>query len=214
MKPLVIMPVWANEPETISITEEAVKSLAGFPLLIIDNGSSVGGGQLREWADIYIHNKENLGYAKAVNQGLKLADKGEIVCVANNDIRVSPNWWGVAKEIFEDKKVGSVHFRMIPYNEPFSFGDDTWKEGKERWGSSSLFVMRNVQLYDENFFNSVEDWDFWIRMRLEKKLRTAYTNKACYQHYDSYTRYKRPALETEDQMNRDYFVAKWGTQPE
>lgn len=225
------MPVWSTNAQFINLTENAVSSLGDCELILIDNGSTYGAGQLREWASLYIRNQENLGYAKAVNQGLKLCEPNELVAIANNDIRVSPNWQIVAKEIFntetdnfhvveegtwgmavEPDEVGSVHFRMIPYDQPFNSGNDTWVGGKERWCTSSFFVVRNVQLYDENFFNTYEDWDFWKRMR--KNYKQAYTNKVEYQHMDSFTQQFVPEREVNDKKNREYFKEKHGGYPE
>lgn len=210
----VIIPVWAIDPETISVTESAVESLKGHELVIVDNGSTVGSGQLREWADVYIRNKTNLGYAKAVNQGLRICEGADFVAVANNDIRVPEYWEEVAKNIVKDgNMVGSVHFRMIPYGQPFNPGGDVWYEGKERWGSSSFFVVRNIQRYDENFLNSLDDWDFWRRMR-DRGFKTAYTNRAEYQHLDSYTQQKIPTRADNDDKNLQYFLKKWGESPD
>jgi GT2 family glycosyltransferase len=210
-KPDVIMPVYSMDETVINLTENAVNSLKGFKLIIIDNGSTVGAGLLREWADVYVRNKENLGYAKAVNQGLKLA--GSIVAVANNDIRVSPNWWDVAKEALKEPFVASVHYRMIPYDQSFNPGESTWLKGKERWCTSSFFVVKNEWLYDEHFQNSCDDWDYWHRVR-EEGFSTAYTNKAEYQHMDSFTRFKLPETDEQDRKNRKYYVEKWGDTPE
>lgn len=205
------MPVWATDPETISLTENAVQSLAADRLIIVDNGSTVGGGQLRQWADLYIRNKENLGYARAVNQGLKLA--GDLVAVANNDIRVSPNWKEIALETLALERVGSVHFRMLNYDEPFALGNETWPKGKERWCTSSFFVMKNFLLYDEHFLNSYDDWDYWARFR-QHGVTTAYTNKAQYQHLHSYTQAKVGDRSENDRRNREYFTKKWGMSAE
>ena len=101
----VIMPVFILDHETLQLTEAAIESLGDVNLILIDNGSLFGGGKLREWADVYIRNRENLGYAKAVNQGLKLADM--MVAVANNDIIVSPNWKEVAYEALREPGVRS-----------------------------------------------------------------------------------------------------------
>ena len=196
----------------INLTENAIESLGDVNLILIDNGSTFGAGALKGWADVYIKNKQNLGYAKAVNQGLDYLREEELVTIANNDIRVSLNWWDVAQEIFNNKEVGSLHYRMLSYDEPFELGNDTWIGGKERWCTSSFFTVRNVQRYDENYMNSIEDWDFWMRMR--KKYRQAYTNKAQYQHMDSFTRWKLPEIEEQDKKNREYFVEKWGEEPE
>lgn len=204
----IIMPVWAIDDATINITENAVESLKGHTLIIIDNGSTVGGGQLRQWADIYIRNKENLGYARAVNQGLKLV-LGETVAIANNDIRLPPNWDKVANEVIAMEDVGSVHFRMIPYDQPFNPGTEVWTTGKERWCSSSFFVLRAVQLYDEGFLNSLDDLDYWRRFR-EKGFLTAYTNKAEYQHLDSFTQQKVGKRSENDIKNQEYYKHKYG----
>lgn len=209
----VILPVWITSPDTLGLTEEACKTLKtdNTRLIIVDNGSTLGGGRLRELADLYIRNKENLGYAKAVNQGLCLA--GGIVAVANNDIRVSDGWVEESLKILELDKVGSVHFRMIPYDQPFNKGDRTWITGKERWCSSSMFVMVNAQLYDEKFLNSLDDWDYWRRFR-EAGWKTAYTNKVEYQHLDSHTQQKVVNRNENDQRNLDYYMKKYGEHPE
>lgn len=209
----VIMPCWIINEQLLLLTQSAIESLGDVELIIIDNGSPMGGGYLRSVASTYIRNKENLGYAKAVNQGLKLCDKGEIVAVANNDIRVSSNWQEVAKAILKNEKVGSVHFRMIGYDESFIEEKDVWYGGKERWCSSSFFVVRNVQLYDENYFNSYDDWDFWKRMRDQGYIQ-AYTNIAQYQHKDSFTQQFIPNREEFDIRNREYFKKKHGGYPE
>jgi GT2 family glycosyltransferase len=212
----VIMPVWILDEETLQLTKAAVESIkAGAPdcqMIIVDNGSTHGVGLIRDLADLYLRNKTNLGYAKAVNQGLKLA--GEIVAVANNDIIVSPNWWKVARELFDDEPItGSLHYKMIAYGEPFKLGKNTWVTGKEKWCSSSFFVMHNGQLFDEEYLNSIDDWDFWRRFREAGNL-TAYTNKAQYQHKDSHTQQKITNRAENDAKNRQHYFEKFGETPE
>lgn len=209
----IIMPVWATTPDDIRITEAAAESLKGHQLTIIDNGSTFGAGQLREWADIYVRNRTNLGYAKAVNQGLRIHPQG-MKAIANNDIRVSPNWADIAEEI----EAGcphpfSVHYRMVPYDQEFNPGDQVWKVGKERWCSSSFFVVKSNQVYDEQYLNSLDDWDYWRRFR-ESGGVTFYTNKAEYQHYDSFTQQKRTDRSENDKLNLAHYVEKWGETPD
>ena len=208
------MPVWARDADLIDLTENAIKSLRenDVKITIIDNGSPIGGGALREWADEYVRNPVNLGYAPAVNQGLKL-HMGELVAISNNDVRVSKNWKEIAEEILEDPKVCSVHFRMIPYDQLWNPGTEISKEGRERWCSSSFFVVRAEQLYDEHFFNSYDDWNFWKEWRT-KGFKQAYTNKAEYQHLDSSTVNRMEKHEITNVENREYFKKKWGKYPE
>jgi GT2 family glycosyltransferase len=87
----IILPAWILNDSLMNLTETTVKSFresGDHHIIIVDNGSQMGGGLLRELADTYIRNKVNLGYSGAVNQGLRLCEYGESVCVANNDIRV------------------------------------------------------------------------------------------------------------------------------
>jgi len=210
----VIMPCWITDHETLDLTVDAINSIyvADCRMIIIDNGSTMGASVLREKADLYIRNKENLGYAKAVNQGLKLA--GSVVAIANNDIRVSPNWWEIAEKILVNlDNVASVHFKMVGYGEDFNLGEEYWEGGKERWCSSSFFVVRNGQLYDEEYLNSIEDWDYWRRIR-ELGYTTAYTNAAAYQHKDSHTQEKIPNRGENDLRNRKHYHEKFGETPE
>ena len=210
----VIMPVWIINEELRVLTMQAIQSLGKVNLIIIDNGSPLGGGYLRSVADIYIRNKKNLGYAKAVNQGIKLS-KNEIKAISNNDIRVSPNWQEVAKEVFEDDNVYSCHFRMTDYETPFTYGDQIFIGGRERWCSSSFFVIKSwtPQLYDENFLNSYEDWCYWKQIR-ESGWKQAYTNKASYQHHHSFTQKLIPEREVNDLKNKEYFKKKFGVYAE
>ena len=95
-----IMAVW-NEAE---ITEQAVKSLyenSGFPyrLIIIDNASEEPtASRLRQWAEtgiygeiLLLRNEQNIGWLKATNQGMHLADS-DYICLINNDIIAGKNW--------------------------------------------------------------------------------------------------------------------------
>jgi GT2 family glycosyltransferase len=208
----IILPCYLKDQELVDLTVAAVESLRGNEITIIDNGSPMGGGLLRELADEYIRNKTNLGYAKAVNQGLKL-HMGEVVAVANNDVRVGKNWMDVANEIMKDPLVCSVHFRMIPYNQPWNPGNETWIQGKERWCSSSFFVVMARQLYDNKFLNSYDDYDYWYRWR-QKGFRQAYTNKAEYQHLDSSTVQRIPKHAEVNTENYEYYKKKHGEYPD
>lgn|SRR3990167_3972513 len=220
-KTTIIMPVWISNDELYDLTDKALVSLretiGGYDeLIIIDNGSPIGGDQLQKVSEICIRNKTNLGYAKAVNQGFKLAS-GDFITVANNDIRVSSNWLIIAREIFERlPKAGSVHFRMIGYDENTITGDEIWVTGKERWCSSSFYIIRKEAIskggYDENYgLGGGEDWDFWKRVR-DNGWETVYTNGAYYQHKDSSTSNTRNLKEREesDKKAAELFKQKFG----
>lgn len=227
MKTTIIMPIWVTKPELFTLTQNAYLSLAqteglaGTEFVLVDNGSTIGVDQFTKWADIYIRYQGNRGYPDAVNRGL-INGTGDMFCVTNNDIRVSPNWLEVTKEIFKDKEIGSAHFKMIPYDEEIKLGDKIWKTGKERWCTSSFFVIKREalpkNLYDLDYgMGGYDDWDFWHRVRHVNKWKTAYTNKAVYQHKDSSTQnLNRDIRERNesDKGNRDRFKIKFGDYPE
>jgi len=224
MKVSYIVPVYIINQQGFDLTKSAIASLRASDnsaeMVIVDNASELGGGFLRSVADIYIRNRKNLGFCPAINQGFKLAT-ADILAPANNDIRVSSNWKAVAEEILEDKKVGSVHFRMTKYNVPFKYGNKTWKTGRERWCTTSFFVIKREalpkDLWDENYgLGGYDDYDFWHRVRHLNGWQTAYTTKASYQHFDSFTYLAMSQEERakRDKKNFDYFTKKWGKNPD
>lgn len=208
MKIDVVMPVLIVSQESLTLTEAAINSLGDVNLIIVDDASPFGGGFLRSKADTYVRNKERSRFAGSVNKGLKLAGDG-LIAVVNNDIRVSPNWQEVVTGVFRDDTF-SVHLRMTDYGVPFAYGDETTYEGRERWCQASFFVIdgKKKQLFDENFKHSYDDWEYFFRAR--KNWKTAYTNRACFQHEHSFTRRQMANFQQEEQGDREYFKSLYG----
>ena len=221
MKVSIIMPVWIRNKKLEDLSISAINSLLEpkAEFIIIDNGSPELFEYGRSVSSIFIRNRENLGYAKAVNQGFRLAS-GDLIAVANNDIRVTLNWLEAAEAFAAQPifKVGSLHYRMIGYGEKTVAGDQVWLSGKERWCSSSFFVIRRDAIpeggFDENYgLGGGEDWDFWLRVR-RAGWNTAYTNMAYYEHKDSSTLKTLPTREKDGKRASTYFREKWGASPE
>lgn len=212
----VIIPAWITREETLELTKATIQSLGDVELVIVDNGSTIGGGWMRSVADVYIRNRENKGYAIAVNQGLRLATC-RLKTIANNDIRVSPNWQVVAEEVLHaNTNAYSCHFRMIGYDEPMEYGDTIAYTGKERWCHGSFYIIDTQKVtfyYDEAYFNSYDDWDLFNTVR-KSGLYTAYTDKACFQHANSHTQQLIPERGANDKKNKEYFKSKWGYYPD
>jgi GT2 family glycosyltransferase len=217
-----VMPVWVNDPELLMMTQASIdcyKSL-GAKLIIVDNGSTIGGSVFRKGADIYIRNQKNLGYGPAMNQGLKLC-QSEFIVLAENDTLASPNALKTALDIFSDPLIGSVHFRMLDYNADFSYGEDTWLHGKERWCTIAFCAIRRLAMpigfFDENYITAnYEDWQLIHDIRHILGWKTAYTNKACYKHRDGFTQKKldQEVRKKEAHENREYFKRRNGNYPE
>ncbi len=191
----IVIPCYLKNEELLQLTKSTIHSLreADLPeyeLILVDDGTSVFSGYLREEADTYILHPENKGFIQSVNDGMKLA-RGKYILLTNNDIRAAPNFWTVAKEILdEDDNVISVHPRMCFYEEEMLYGDRTYTTGRERWCQGSFFVIRKTfAMYPEFFMGTgggYEDWYFFCELK-DEGWRTAYTTKTCFQHKDSST---------------------------
>ncbi len=210
--------------ELYELTNNTIKSfgasegLKDSELIIIDNASKLGGDQLSKASHIYVRNRVNVGYPAAINQGVALANNN-LVCLANNDIKLSVNWAQVAREIFSmDESIASVHYKMVGYNEPFNLGNKTWINGKERWCHGSFFVVRKdifneIGGYEESYKEGgMDDWDFQHRLRHIAEYKTAYTNRAAFQHMDSmtYNAHDQKKRAAKDKRNEKIFLDKFG----
>lgn len=134
----IIIPSWFTpgqngrwgENETYWFAQECLKRLIQvtpkdlYELIIIDNGSTLeldynnlpigyhySVEDYFKTADIVIRNKENLGFAPAVNQGVFLA-RGEYIAVINNDILLFTGWIEKMLEIFEKELTPPVGLVM------------------------------------------------------------------------------------------------------
>lgn len=208
----VVMPCYINSDHLVDLTKATLASLGTVKeLIIVDDASPIGGGYLRSVADIYIRNRDNLGYARSVNRGFKQAS-GDYIAVANNDIRLSPNWQEVVLSDLTDPKVYSLHFRMTDYDVPFQYGNKTTYTGKERWCHASFYVIHaknTLMYYDEHYRNTYDDWDLFTSVR-KAGYQTAYTDKACFQHVHSATIPYMPKHPEVNNANKEYYKSKWG----
>jgi len=104
-------------------------------IIIVDNGSkdsSIAIYKKHEKKNLenikyyLIANEFNLGFPKAVNQGIMLANrlKCPYICLLNNDIEVESGFiHNLVKSIEKDENIFSVSSKMLQYNNP-NFIDD------------------------------------------------------------------------------------------
>lgn len=227
MKLSVIMLTCDINQELADLSKTAIDSLnysvQDKQFIIVDNNSTYGGAYARSQCDTYVKHKENTGYTGGVNTGFALA-KGDFIAIANNDIKVTPNWWEEAERIFNsDPKVGTVHFKMVGYDEPVNLGTDTWIGGKERWCHASFYVIRKEAIPEGWYFEGYkaggyDDYDFFHRMRDLNGWKQAYTNRAAFQHKDSSTYMALDARDGDrserDLRNREIYKERHGEYPD
>lgn len=107
----IIIPTYNQLDYTIKCIESVLKHTSNtFEIIVVDNASTDGTLLYLETVpDIKIvKNNENLGYAKANNQGLKEA-VGNIIIFMNNDVVVTEGWDQIIFDAFiKDQNLGAV----------------------------------------------------------------------------------------------------------
>lgn len=194
-------------------------------IIIIDNASTDGSVEfIEEFIRspnypidiILIRNDENLGFAPAVNQGIKIA-KSEYVYSVNNDVELE---WNALEEIIKamDESIAlgenpfSVQSKMIQHHNRKLIDDagdeytilawtkkigdgqpvERYDEKREIFSScagAALYrksVLEEIGLFDEDFFAYVEDIDLSYRAQIYGYSNYFCPNSIVY-HYGSAT---------------------------
>ena len=122
----IIIPNWNGE-KLLKNNLPAVFKSGVDQVIVVDNGSEDGSVALLKNLQVQypqlktIFNQKNLGFARAVNQGVKEA-KNEIVVLLNNDVVPEEDFLKPLAKDFEDEKVFAVSL-----NEP------QWNWAKGKW---------------------------------------------------------------------------------
>jgi GT2 family glycosyltransferase len=214
------------------ITERFLESFARetaqpWRLVIVDNGSTDRTPALLEsWrsrlpALIVLRNEQNLGCAKAWNRGIRhaRAEGATLIGVLNNDLVFGPRW---------DEGLLAFHGKHADAHPVF--GPHTMKCELDRFparatrfmhrnaarmraklGSECMFfvpsVFDRVGYFDERYFVSYEDTDFYVRC-IEQGIQPVVTGASVLWHREKTTRGEiGSAHEIEA---REQFIAKWG----
>ena len=194
-------------------------------IIIIDNGSTDGSIEfIREFISsssypikiALIENEDNLGFAPAVNQGIRLAES-EYIYSVNNDVELE---WNALEEIIKsmDESIDlgenpfSIQSKMIQHHNRNLIDDagdeytilawtkklgdsqpaDKYNEKREIFSScagAALYrksVLEEIGLFDENFFAYVEDLDLSYRAQIYGYKNYYCPNSIVY-HYGSAT---------------------------
>lgn len=174
MKPVtIILPTYCPTGEIQGYMNACVADLANTPrdlysLIVVEQGLRVYPHEVLR-PDLYLYAYDPLGYARAVNLGVALADT-EFICVLNNDLFVlSPTWLGdLISEFRSIESYGKVVGVLSPV-ESYSAGDHIVYD--ESWWSCVLLSRyRYLALggLDDQLLNyRFHDQDFSIRAKKE-----------------------------------------------
>lgn len=195
-----------------SILNQTIKS---YNIILIDNGSNDGSKEFirKNHPQIQIiENKENRGYAAAINQGIVLSPS-EYILFLNNDIFLEKDCLENLLECIEtDKNIFAVSSKLIQYHNPDKIddaGDEYTLLGwtkRRGYGKSSKKYNKSEEVFsacagaalykrdlleeigdlDENFFAYLEDVDLSYRARING-YKCLYCSKALAYHVGSAT---------------------------
>jgi GT2 family glycosyltransferase len=172
-----------------------------FEIIFVDNGST--DDSINTFTDLIdnskvfysiVINKKNLGFARAVNQGIEKS-KYDWVILLNNDVTINDNWFElICKEIKNNKEPKAAAFFGTVLNKTGNKFESTglkfYYRGKAEninngkafdpeiikkdstfvWGASAALVVYNknilthVGMFDEDFFAYEEDVDVALRL--------------------------------------------------
>lgn len=233
----IIIPCWNQ----LRYTEECVRSLLArtrqpYELILIDNGSVDGTARfLRGLAAEHpfirpIRNRRNLGFARAVNQGMALS-RGKYVVWLNNDAVVTPNW---LERMIRCAEAGRRTGAVGPYTNDAGFQNvpapyqtlDELPVFSEAWamlhaGKSrpiraldgfcmllKRHVVQRIGPLDERFgLGYYEDSDYCLRLRQRGYALILAEDVFIHHHgHKSFGSRKGPAMAA----NQRIFSLKWG----
>jgi len=235
MKVSIIIPLFNQWGYTKKCLEKIfeVGSKVDFEVITVDNAStdetSKGLESFGEKIKV-IKNKENLGFAKASNQGAKIS-KGEYLLFLNNDTEPTKNWMEkLVEELDQNPEVVAVGSKLLFPNGTIQhagvvFGEDKIPYhiySKERGEKDFVNKKRNFQAvtaacmlvrreifeklggFSEDYKNSFEDIDLCLRIG-ELGGKIVYCPESVVYHFESITegRFKN------NDENLKIFLKKW-----
>ncbi|MBI4611251.1 MAG: methyltransferase domain-containing protein [Candidatus Rokubacteria bacterium] len=232
----VIIPVW-NRAEYTQACLEALARTATFELaevIVVDNGSTDETSRLlADWADRVrvITNRENLGFARASNQGARAA-RGELLVFLNNDTVPQPGWLEALVKEAQDPTIGIVGARLLyPGREtvqhagivlgPDGIPDHIWRgvpaddprvsESRDLDMVTGACLLIRKSLFerlgglDEGYRNGCEDVDLCLAAR-RQGYRVRYCADAMVEHHEGMTEGRFAHV----RENLQRLFAKWG----
>lgn len=233
----IIIPVW-NKAE---LTQQCLEALASattdvsFEVIVVDNASTDRTTELLQCleGDVQIiRNQENLGFAKACNQGARAA-RGKYLVFLNNDTIPLKGWLRpLVSEVEEHAEVGIVgskllypdgtvqhagvvldRQRRLPYHIYRSFSSEHPAVNQRRefqvvTGACCLIrrtIFEEIGGFDESFRNGFEDVDLCLKVG-NNGHKIVYQPRSVLYHLEGQT----PGRKAHDEQNALRYLDRWG----
>lgn len=191
----VIIPNYNGKTFLEKCFESLMNQNHSLDVIIIDNASQDGSvdyirGNYPEFT--LIENSKNLGFAAAVNQGIK-ASNSKYILLLNTDIELRPDFiLSLLKCIKKDENIFAVSSKMIQYHDPTKMDDagdeytilgwtrrvgygkspEKYVQKREVFSAcagAAIYrrsILEEIGYFDENFFAYMEDVDISYRARI------------------------------------------------
>lgn len=233
----IIIPVWNK----VDLTTQCLVALSevtdgvSYEVIVVDNGSTDGTQEFLKSlsGDVrVIRNRENLGFAKACNQGAAAAT-GDYLVFLNNDTIPVKGWLSAlvdevkahpdvaivgSKLLYQDRTVQHAGVAVdrrshTPYHIYRGFAETHPAVNKRRelnavTGACLLIrrpLFRDVGGFDEGYLNGFEDVDLCFKVR-ERGHAIVYQPKSVVFHLESQT----PGRKQHDAENGRRLMQRWG----
>ena len=210
-------------------TMQCLESMLRLPdkageIIVVDNSSTDGTPEYLKGIDsiTVIRNANNLGCAKAWNQGIQ-ASKGDVIGILNNDIVVTSGWLPALLRFMEESghgivspamRQGPLDYELDKYSAEFTAACRT--ATRSGFLGPCMLVRRMVfdaiGLFDEGFsYGGCEDVDFLWRAQ-KAEITAAVTGSAFIHHFGMITQnnVKRTESKAYPAQNMAHFRHKWG----
>ena len=233
----IIIPVYNQEEYTKACIESIKANTEDYQLIIIDNGSKpefrledlpIGRPYSVRW------NEENLGFPKAVNQGIERA-KGDIIVILNNDVVVTPHWLETLQKHLSNgfdmvgactnSSSGPQQVLIDQYNDIATLYEAAESNRKKHEGQSFPYhrivficvaikreVIDKIGLLDEIYTpGNFEDDDYCMRA-IEAGFKLG-ISEDCYVHHFGSITHKAMDINYRELLakNQKIFNEKWGS---
>ncbi len=219
----IIIPVWNQ----LQLTKECIDSISEhtklpYNLIIIDNNSdketenylkSLKGKDGLNVA--LIRNEQNLGFAKAINQGMKVSH-ADYICLLNNDTQVYDGWLKELINVAQSNlRIGIVN----PGGTDSSYGNSEIKGKWSEIGFATGFCMlikkevkEKVGLLDEAFdVGFFEDTDYCKRAKNAGYICVSAKASCVYHHeHKTFEFFDKDSIDDLFEKNKEIFYKKWG----